>query len=120
MMLVDTSVWIDHLRRSNPVLAAHLGEDAVLCHPFIVGELACGNLQRRREILPLLSALPEATLADQREVLVFIESNRLMGSGIGWVDAHLLCSARLTGVGMWTFDRRLAKVADAIGVAARP
>lgn len=118
MMLVDTSVWIDHLRRGNRTLASHLEEGVVLCHPFIVGELACGNLKRRHEILSLLAALPEAILADHSEVLTFIEANRLMGSGIGWVDAHLLCSARLTGVRLWTLDRRLAQTARSIGSAA--
>ena len=120
MTLVDTSVWIEHLRRGNRVLASHLEEGRVLCHPFVIGELACGSLRRRSEILSLLAALPQSDLADHSEVMTLIETNRLMGRGIGWVDVHLLCSARLTGVRLWTLDRRLAEVAGAIGVAAHP
>ena len=119
MMLIDTSVWIEHLRRGNRVLASHLEDGQVFCHPFVIGELACRNLHRRSEILSLLGALPQADLADHSEVMTFIETNRLMGRGIGWVDVHLLCSARLTGAPFWTLDRRLAEVARSIGVVAR-
>ena len=119
MTLVDTSVWIEHLRRGNRALASNLEEVRVLSHPFVIGELACGNLRRRNQILSLLEALPQADLADHSEVMTFIETNRLMGRGIGWVDVHLLCSARLTGAPFWTLDRRLAEVAGSIGVAAR-
>lgn len=120
MILVDTSVWIDHFRRGNRGLASRLQEAAVLAHPFIVGELACGNFRQRDEILSLLSALPQVTVAEHHEVLAFVETNRLMGSGIGWIDAHLLCSAKLAGVRLWTLDTRLAQAARSIDVNAEP
>ncbi len=120
MILVDTSVWIDHFRRGNRALALRLQEGAVFGHPFIVGELACGNLRQRNNILSLLSSLPQVPLADHREVLDFIDANRLMGSGLGWIDAHLLCSAKLANVGLWTLDTRLAKAARLVAVAAKP
>ena len=89
MILVDTSVWIDHFRRGNAALKALLDDAEVLSHPFIIGELALGNLKQRRRILTLLGALPTATLADHDEVLTFDEANLLMCSGIGWIYAHL-------------------------------
>ena len=116
MILVDTSVWVDHFRRGNAKLAARLAGDVVLCHPFIIGELACGNLQGRQEILSLLAKLPQCEIAEHDEVLSFVELNRLMGSGIGWVDAHLLASVVLGHEQLWTRDRRVADVADALGV----
>lgn len=120
MILVDTSVWIDHLRRGNDALATWLHHAEVLCHPFIVGELACGNLKRRDEILSLLAALPTITRADHQEVLTFVETNGLMGSGIGWIDAHLLSSARLADTVLWTLDRPLAKAARSVGIYTEP
>jgi len=93
-VLVDTSVWIDHLRRGNAALATQLREGDVWCHAFVIGELACADLENRQEILSLLSALPQAPVAEHDEVLAFVEVNRLMGSGIGWIDAHLLAAAR--------------------------
>ena len=120
MMLVDTSVWIDHFRRGNDALRALLQAGEVLRHPFVVGELACGNLRQRDEILSLLAALPRATVAEHEEVLGLVEANRLMGLGIGWVDAHLLCSAVLTGTGLWTMDKPLVQAARSIGLLAGP
>lgn len=117
-MLVDTSVWVDHFRRGNPALARRLNSAEVWCHPFVIGELACGNLSRRKEILGLLSSLPQAFLADHGETISFVEANALSGKGIGWVDAHLLASARLTGISIWTLDRRLGSVAAALGLSA--
>lgn len=117
MILVDTSVWVDHLRRGRRELAAELEESNVACHPFIIGELACGSLRRRREILGLLAALPQAPIAEHAEVLGFVEANRLHGTGIGWIDAHLLASARLGDTPLWTLDRRLADAAGALGIA---
>lgn len=116
-MLVDTSVWIDHLRRGNAALTELLNRGEVRSHPFVTGELSCGNLRRRREILSLLAALPQALLAGQGETLAFVEANRLMGRGIGWVDVHLLASARLSGIPLWTRDRRLKDVAGSLGLA---
>ena len=108
MVLVDTSVWVDHLRRGTQGLIDQLNKAAVLCHPFVVGELACGNLNNRTEILRLLQALPLATLAEQQEVLHLLNKGRLYGRGLGWVDAHLLASARLMKCPLWTLDKALA------------
>lgn len=97
-----------------------LGEGQVVVHPFVAGELACGRLARRQEILELLAALPQADLADPDEVLTFIERHRLMGTGIGWVDAHLLASAALSRLPLWTLDRRLKRVATGLGLHLGP
>ncbi len=118
MILVDTSVWIDHLRAADPELSGLLVEEQVLCHPFVVGELACGALKRRAEVLALLRSLPHAPVVDQDEVLTFIDAHALMGSGLGWVDAHLLASVYLAGERLWTNDQRLARAARRLGVAA--
>lgn len=113
MILVDTSVWVDHLRTGDTALAGLLDEGNVLAHPFVIGELACGNLRRRGEVLVLLSELPQAHHASDHEVLYFIERHRLMGSGIGYVDAHLLASVALTEAArLWTRDKRLTGVAQ--------
>lgn len=117
-MLVDTSVWIDHLRNSNHDLVARLECNAVLCHPFVIGELACGNLARRTEVLSLLATLPRVPEARHQEVLYMMEEHRLMGRGIGWIDAHLLASASLGGTQLWTLDQRLAKVARELALCA--
>lgn len=117
-MLVDTSVWIDHLRRGNPRLSTRLVAGEVWCHPFVIGELACGNLKARQSLLSLLAALPRAPLAEHQEVLGFVEAKRLMGRGLGWIDVHLLASARLAGTPLWSFDRRLASVAEELGLSA--
>ena len=93
MILVDTSVWLDHLRVADRQLVGLLLDEAVLCHPFVVGELACGALNRRGEILGLFRNLPQAPVVEHDEVLAFVEAHALMGSGLGWVDVHLLASA---------------------------
>lgn len=112
MVLVDTSVWIDHLHHGDATLGAALEKGSVLTHPLVIGELACGNLRRRVEILRLLSELPQAPVASNAEVLEFIERRHLMGRGIGFVDAHLLASVTLAGSAtLLTTDRRLAAVA---------
>lgn len=118
MILVDTSVWIDHLRRGSDRLRSLLLDEQVLCHPFIVGELACGTLHNRREILTRLKALPEAHLVEHDEVLSFLEARHLYGRGIGWVDANLLASTLLTGCTLWTFDKPLRRAAAALNVLA--
>ncbi|MHB8622199.1 MAG: type II toxin-antitoxin system VapC family toxin [Sulfuricaulis sp.] len=110
-MLIDTSVWVDHFRRRNARLAELVEVAQVWTHPFVVGELACGILSRRREVLSLLEALPQAPLVDHREVLTFIEARRLPGRGLGWVDVHLLASARLVGLPFWTLDKSLFEAA---------
>ena len=116
MVLVDTSVWVDHFRRGNPRLAKMLLDVEVLCHPFVVGELACGRVAQRRAVLSLLVKLPQCETANHEEVLAFVESNRLVGSGIGWIDAHLLASAVLTGAALWTLDRRLHAAARSLRI----
>jgi predicted nucleic acid-binding protein len=115
--LVDTSVWIAHFRRSDPRLLTLLSEGEVFMHPAVIGELACGNLTRRDTVLSDFRTLPCAAVADQQEVLFVIESRRLWGKGIGWVDAQLLASALLTGCKFWTQDKRLHKVAAEFHIA---
>ncbi len=117
MVLVDTSVWVAHLRADLPRLQAFLRNGEVLCHPFILGELACGNLKNRREILDLLEALPSAEVAERDEVLKFIEQHRLMGKGLGYIDVHLLVSALLSNGLLWTMDKRLKEAAKTLGIA---
>jgi predicted nucleic acid-binding protein len=119
VILVDTSVWVDHLRAGLPRLADLLEGGQVLTHPFVLGELACGNLRNRREILDLLAGLPAAPRASDDEVLAFIERHSLMGRGVGYVDVHLLASAFLaTDTRLWSHDGRLASVAADLDVAA--
>ena len=117
MILVDTSVWIDHFRRSDALLAVALDQGLVVTHTFVIGELACGNLNGRNEILRTLGRLRRLATATDSEVLHLIESRSLMGSGIGYIDAHLLSSAVIAdGVSIWTRDQRLATVAESLGV----
>ena len=118
MILVDTSVWVDHLRDGTPALAAALEQGRVLMHPFVLGELACGNLKKRGEVLRLLGELPAAPMATDPEALDFIERRALMGRGIGYVDVHLLASVALAGTAqLWTRDKRLAAVAADLELA---
>lgn len=118
MILVDTSVWIDHLRSGEPLLVAVLEGARVMMHPFVLGELACGNLANRSEVLELLGGLPAAPTATDPEALEFIERRALMGRGIGYIDVHLLASIVLSGDGrLWTRDRRLAAVARELDLA---
>ena len=117
MILVDTSVWVDHLRSGVPLLANLLQEGEVLIHPWVIGEIACGNLRNRQQVLDLLLGLPTALVASDSEVLLLIERGNLMGRGIGYVDAHLLAAAKLSRCGLWTQDRRLAVVAQEQGLA---
>ena len=116
MILVDTSVWVDHLRAGDPALAGLLETGRVLAHPFVIGELALGNL-RQRQLLRWLHDLPAAPTAADAEVLSFIERRALAGSGIGYVDAHLLASAQLGAAALWTRDTRLSAVAERLGLA---
>jgi predicted nucleic acid-binding protein len=118
LILVDTSVWVDHLRRGDVRLAALLESASVLVHPFIVGEIACGSLANRKTVLELLQDLPMAAVADADEVLVFIEHHELHGKGVGYVDVHLLAAVALTeGAKLWTRDKRLRAAAQALGCA---
>lgn len=111
MTLVDTSVWIDHLRQGSDRLANLLREEGVYCHRFVIGELACGTLRNRNELLGLLRTLPAAPIAAHDEVLRFIAERKLAGRGLGWVDMHLLASALLANCSLWTFDKALQKAA---------
>lgn len=118
MILADTSVWVDHFRRGNPAFARSLVDGEILTHPFVIGELACGNLDRRAAILSLLGTLPVAVLAGHSEVLHLVESERPFGRGLGWIDAHLLASTVLSEARLWTLDLALARAASSLGVAA--
>lgn len=115
MVLADTSVWISHLREGNIGLETLLDDSQIVCHPFIIGELACGNLKNRSEILSLLHVLPMTTHAEHEEVMRFIDDYRLMGKGLGYIDMHLLASAILSKSHLWTFDKRLQGVCAKLG-----
>jgi hypothetical protein len=117
MILVDTSVWADHLRRGNDRLRSLLHDERVLGHPFVLGELACGNLRNREEILGLLASLPQAPMAGHAEAFGFLQREKLHGKGVGWVDIHLLASARLARASLWTLDRRLTRAAESLSSA---
>jgi len=118
MFLVDTSVWVEHLARGHPQLVELLHEGQVVCHPFVIGELACGYLRNRREILALLGALPQARVAEHDELLRFVDHHRLSGRGLGWVDVHLLGGAFLSSCILWTTDKALHETARALRIAA--
>ncbi len=119
MILVNTSVWVDHLHKAVPGLVDALEGEDVLMHPFILGELACGNLKHRGEVLELLAALPRAVVASDDETLLFIAERKLMGKGIGYIDAHLLASVTLTNdARLWTRDKRLRALAATLHLIA--
>jgi predicted nucleic acid-binding protein len=121
LILVDTSIWIDHLRADNSALKRLLDAGRVLMHPFVIGELALGRMRQREIILAALSDLPRAEVATDAEVLGFVNREALFGRGIGYVDAHLLASARLTaGATIWTRDARLRDVAEGLDLARTP
>jgi hypothetical protein len=117
MILVDSSVWVDHLRQGDQHLVTLLNASQVLTHPFVIGELALGSLKNREIILGSLKGLPQATTATDEEVQQFIESNALFGLGIGYIDAHLLAAVRLNaGSQLWTRDKRLGAIANRMGL----
>src|SRR5579871_2887432 len=118
LVLVDSSVWIDHLRSSNPQLEKLLLASQAAIHPFVIGELACGNLANRANRLYLLKLLPQAKVASEEEVLFFIERHGIAGKQIGYLDAHLLASAALSNTKIWTRDKRLDQVAGSLGLSA--
>jgi predicted nucleic acid-binding protein len=120
MILIDTSVWIDHLRNGDSRLKSMLVDGQVLTHPFVIGEISLGNLRQRKMVLRSLTNLPVAKSARDEEVLAFVESNTLAGLGIGYIDVHLLVSARLSNTLLWTRDRRLRDVATRLELAATP
>ena len=115
-MLVDTSVWIDHFRRGNADLEYLLDEGRVLTHPLVIGELSCGSMGGRTEVLRLMEDLPSSVVASHEEALAFVERHRLNGSGLGWIDIHLLASARLSHDSLWSLDQRLRKAAVQLGL----
>ena len=119
MILVDTSVWVDHLRAGNQTLGRLLDTGQVLAHSFVIGELALGHLRRRETLLTALADLPQAVVATDAEVLGFIDRHALFGRGVGYVDVHLLAAVRLTqGAALWTQDRRLHDIAAGLGLVA--
>jgi hypothetical protein len=121
MIQVDTSVWIDHFRRGDTALANLLGAGLVICHPFVIGELACGGWKHRARILDALGNLSSAPVATHREAMIFLEHHGLAARGIGWVDVHLLASTALSGgTRFWTRDKRLAMIADDLGMMWHP
>ena len=116
MILVDTSVWIDHFRGTLPALVQQLEDGEVILHPFIVGEVALGHLKKRDDTVSLLGELPALAMADHADALEFVGDHGLAGTGIGWVDAHLLCAASRVGVPIWTHDRSLRTQAMRLGL----
>lgn len=119
MIIVDTSIWIDHLHRNEEAMASLLDENLVLMHPFVLGEISLGSLRDWHKMMRDLSKIPLAARANDNEVLNLIDGKKLQGSGIGFLDAHLLASALLSpGTFIWTRDRRLAHVAERLGVDA--
>ena len=117
MILADTSVWVDHLRKGNKRLAGFLNEGVVLCHPFIIGELACGNLKNRAKILSMLSSLPSIPVAEHDEVFDFISRYKIQGKGVSWIDAHLLASTFLARSRIWTLDKSLMRISKDLKVS---
>ncbi len=116
MILVDASAWIDHLWRDNEHLHVLLERNWILGHPLVIGEVACGSIKRRDLTLALLNSLPKAPLVDHHEVAALLEANQLWGRGLGWIDIHLLASARLAHAELWTFDHALASAAALLDV----
>ncbi len=116
MILVDTSVWITHFREGVSHLEELLMNTSVVIHPYIIGELACGNLKNRNEILSLLKNLPHVKMAENSEILKFIEEKQIMGLGIGLIDVHLLVSTLLSNVLFWTYDKKLANFASKLKI----
>ena len=119
MVLVDTSVWVSHLQDDDEHLKKLLIDGEVITHPFVTGELACGNLTNRKVILALLQFLPQSKLASHPEVLQLIETHALMGIGIGLIDVHLLASARLSNAPLWTFDKKLKAASSRLDICYR-
>jgi predicted nucleic acid-binding protein len=115
-VLVDTSVWVKHLREGEKNLAQLLEQGLVACHPFIIGELACGGIQNRHEIMSLLNDLPSTDTLDHDDIMEFIEYRKMMNKGIGYIDVHLLASALISETPLWTFDKALNKVANQLSI----
>ena len=116
MILADTSIWIRHFREGEPKLSALLADGVIAMHPFILGELACGSLKSRAEVLAHMKTLPPLPMADDEEVLYLIDHHRLMAKGLGYIDMHLLSAVKMNAFRLWTIDRRLAAAADGLGI----
>jgi predicted nucleic acid-binding protein len=117
VILVDTSVWVNHLRQGDAILAQLLTDGEAGLHPFVLGEIAAGNLENRSATLGYFALLPQAPLAPESDVHRMLESHRLWGTGLGWVDLHILASAKISGWNLYTADRRMKEAAEAIGIA---
>jgi len=120
VILVDSSLWIEHLRAGSPALVVALQSDQVCTHTYVIGELACGNIGNRQEVLELLQALPRLTAATDDELLFFIERHQLMGRGIGYIDVHLLAAAAINSARLWTREKRLKVIAEEMNLAHPP
>ena len=120
MILVDSSIWIEHLRRESATVSLLLASHRMLVHPFVIGEIAVGNLRNRRQVLDTLRDLPAAVVASDEEVLEFIDRYLLAGRGLGYIDVHLLAAARLSDAGLWTADKRLQASAELLSLSAKP
>jgi predicted nucleic acid-binding protein len=118
VILIDTSVWIEHLARGSKRMASLLEDGGVLQHPFVTGELACGSLHGRQRMLLFLSSLPQAEVIEHQDVLRLLDAERLHGHGLSWVDLHILASAMSSTTLLWTHDRALERAADRLGLAA--
>jgi predicted nucleic acid-binding protein len=116
MVLVDTSIWIDHFRNSNDQLVELLNDGEVICHPLIIGELACGHIKNRKEILSDLQALPQSSVIEHDEIMLFIDKNQIMGKGLGYIDMAILASSLVTGIPLWTFDQKLSVIAKKFNI----
>lgn len=120
LILVDSSVWIDHVRSPLAALSALLAAQKVVQHPFVTGEVALGSIANREEIVTMLASLPQAEAVGEQDFLRFIEGHQIFGMGLGFVDSHLLASARLLNAPVWSTDKRLARQADRLGLAYEP
>jgi predicted nucleic acid-binding protein len=116
MILVDTSIWVSHLRHSNSRLQKLLNEGRVVSHPFIIGELACGNISNRTEIISLMQSLPMLDVVEHEELLLFIKRNKMMGTGLGLVDIYLMAAALLAGIPLWTQDKKLRRACSRLNI----
>jgi predicted nucleic acid-binding protein len=117
-VLVDTSIWVNHLSRGNSELVQLLETEEVLCHPFVIGELACGSMRNRGEVLGLVATLPQTLVADHDELVGLVQKHHLYGRGLGWIDVHLLGSGLLSSCKLWTLDKALGEAARRLGIAA--
>jgi predicted nucleic acid-binding protein len=121
MILVDTSIWVDHMAKPPPIMSGLLLKENVLMHPFVLGEVAMGHIHKRNLVLGTLSVFETARIAREEEVLDFLSTHKLYGRGIGYIDVHLLTSVKLTpGTLLWTRDKRLLAAASGLGIAYRP